>query len=59
MILSVLITLYVTNLQSKVSIADKCPKESVTPEYAYQEQKVLTLIEIVKAKKENPDITDS
>ena len=57
MVFSVVVTLEVANLQSKVDVAKNCPEEEITPEKAYNEQTIYTLIEIVKAKKENPALS--
>lgn len=57
MVFSVIVTLQVANLQSQIAVAGNCPEEPITPEKAYSEQKLKTLIEIVKAKKENPSIS--
>jgi hypothetical protein len=56
--LSVLITLWITNLQSKVTIP-LCLNKNITPDYAYSEQTIFNLITLVVAKKENGDLTDA
>jgi hypothetical protein len=52
-----LITLWITNLQSKVSVP-VCSGDVFTPEYAYNEQNVYNLIALVVAKKELGDLTE-
>ena len=57
MVFSVIVTLQVANLQSQIAVEGNCPEEPIEPEKAYSEQTIKTLIEIVKAKKEHPDIS--
>jgi hypothetical protein len=52
------ITLQIKRMKSLVKGFPDCPDYYISPEHAYEEQMTSMLIEVAKAKVENPDITD-
>ena len=59
MLFSVIVAFQLANLKSKADpTGGSCPEEPITPEKAYNEQLITMLIDQVKAKKENPSISE-
>ena len=56
--MSVYISLLVKALISSMSAAPSCPSEKISTDLAFSEQTIFTLIQIVTAKKANPEISE-